>query len=213
MVNVNLIPAGALLAQARRRRISGWAIAIVAAAVALSVPLTIGRFRRAEAAKLRARADQLQEQVAQSRNDLRTVTARLDQVVSQLERAIALRSKRPWSSLLTMIGGCMPSGSWLTSIRTDPATPAAGARRSGRPRVLARGDPRGQQPAAPTSALLLEAPRKLRIAGYATDAVEPHEFVIGLKETGVFASVALEHLRREPMFDDFYFRFELLCEW
>ena len=207
MVSVNLIPKGVQLAQTRRRHLSRWTIAVAVAGVVLTVPLTLGWVRRAEAAHLRAQADQHQARLAQSRNDLETVTTELDRVLSQLERALALRSKRPWSPLLALIGGRMPKGCWLTSIGTDPATPSAGARRSGRP------DSKRAKPATPTSTLIIEAPRKLRIAGYATDAAEPHEFVIGLKDTGIFSNVVLENLRREPALDGFYFRFELLCEW
>lgn len=213
MVGVNLIPKGVQLAQTRRRHISRWAIAIAVAGGVLTVPLTLGWVRRAEAANLRAQADQLQARLARSRNDLETVTTELDRVLSQLERALALRSKRPWSPLLALIGGRMPKGCWLTSIGTDPATPSAGARRSGRPRVLTSADSRREKPSAPKSTILIEGPEKLRIAGFATDAAEPHEFVIGLKDTGVFANVVLEHLRREPALGGFYFRFELLCEW
>ena len=59
----------------------------------------------------------------------------------------------------------------------------------------------------------IEAPRKLRIAGYAPVAAHPYDIVSSLKETDVFASVALERSEREPVLDGSYFRFELVCEW
>lgn len=213
MVGVNLIPQDLQIAQAVRRHLKGWTVAVVGAAALVSAPLAMGWYLRAEASELRVRNDQLQGQLVQSRNDLKVITLQANQAASRLERATALRSKRPWSRLLVMIGNYMPAGCWLTSIGTDPVTPpAGGARRSRVPR-LAGGDPRRPKSSARRSTLVIEAPRKLRITGYATEAAEPLEFVTALKGSGVFGNVTLEHMRREPVLDDFYYRFELLCEW
>ncbi len=213
MVGVNLIPQDLQLAQAVRRHLKWWTVAIVGAAVLVSAPLAMGWYLRAEASALGVQTDQLQGQLAQSRNDLKLITAQVSQAASRLERATALRSKRPWSRLLVMIGNYMPGGCWLTSIGTDPVTPPAVAARRSRDPRSAGGDARKPNSAGDRSTLIIEAPRKLRITGYATDAAEPLEFVTALKDSGVFGNVALERMRREPVLDGFYFRFELLCEW
>ncbi len=214
MVGVNLIPKDLQLAQTVRRHLKWWTVAIVGAAVLLSAPLAMGWYRRAEASELRVQNDQFQEQLAQSRDDLKLVTAQASQAASRIERATALRSKRPWSRLMVMIGTYMPQGCWLTSIGTEPRTPpAVGARRPPSPRASTAADPLSPESWARRSALVIEAPRKLRIAGYATNAAEPLEFVTGLKASGVFNNVTLEHMSREPVLDGFYFRFELLCGW
>lgn len=206
MVSVNLIPEAVRLAQARRHRLTRWGISIVVAVVVLAAPLCIDWFRRAQAVALRTQHDQLQIQLATIRTELRALTTQANQASVQLERADALRSKRAWSAMFAMIGRCMPAGCWLTSIATDPATPARGGDRHV---ALRRRDSTQDEP----STVVIEAPRALRIAGYATNVAEPHEFVTNLKEAGVFTGVVLEHSRREPALDGSYFRFELACEW
>jgi hypothetical protein len=62
-------------------------------------------------------------------------------------------------------------------------------------------------------AVTIDAPRKMRLAGYATDAAEPHRFVANLKDTAIFSHIALERSQREPKLDGYYFFFELVCEW
>lgn len=213
MVGVNLIPKDLQLTEALRRHLKVWTVAIVGAAALMSAPLAMGWYRRAEASELRVQNDQLQTLLSEDRANLRVMAARASQAASRLERATALRSKRPWSRLLVMIGDYMPEGCWLTSIGTDPATPpAVAARRSRKPRV-AGGEPGRPESSDRRNTLVIEAPRKLRITGYATDAAEPLEFVSALKASGVFSNITLENMRREPVLDGFYFRFELLCGW
>lgn len=205
MVGVNLIPKAVQLAQARRRHMNRWGVSILAAAALLAVPSTIDWLQRAEATELRTRNANLQIELAAAGTRLRAQTAQANETLLQLERARALRSKRAWSAMFAMIGRCMPAGCWLTSVATDPATPPAASRGATASRKGAdEGNPQ---------TIVIEAPRKLRVAGYATDVAEPHGFVANLKDTGVFTDVVLEHSRREPALDGYYFRFELVCEW
>ncbi len=208
MAGMNLIPRPLQLARARSRRIKAWALPIAAAATVLVVPIVIDKYKSVEAARLFAENTQLQRQIAGQRAELTAVTAEANQALVQLQRAEALRSKRAWSAVLALVARRMPAGCWLTSIATDPAAPGqAGARpATRRTRTLEREHESG-------SSVTIDAPRKLRITGYATDAAEPHQFVTRLKQTAVFADVGLESSHREPVLGGSYFRFELTCEW
>ena len=230
MVSINLIPETVQRARALRSRINRWAVSVLAAGAVMAIPLCLEWYRRAEADELRMRSEQLQTQLASVRADLQTLNAQANQALVRLERAKALRSKRAWSAMFAMIGRAMPSGCWLTSVATDPATPKQGVvHRSSAPRARATGGHPAlalgarisgavstRSPAdgsAPSAPLVIDAPRELKIAGYATDAAEPHQFITNLKAAGVFSRVALERTHREPALGGSYFRFELVCEW
>ena len=206
MIGVNLIPQAVQTAQARRRHVGRWTTALATVSLALAVPLAIDWYDRARADDLRAEHSELEQRLGTQRGELRALTGQLQEVGTRLERANALRAKRAWSSLLAMIGRRMPEGCWLTSIATDPPVPSEGAARGPAPH---KNDPASQQ----ATTLAIESPRMLRLAGYAADVAEPHEFVAKLKETGVFSRVVLERSRSEPVLDGTYFRFDLVCEW
>ena len=206
MVGIDLIPQSARFARARRRHIKAWALALAAAAALLVVPAIIAWSQQSDIARLRRRNDELQSGLAVARGKLRTVTATAKATLTRLERAKALRSKRAWSSILAEIDKRMTPGSWLTSIATDPKSPST---RAGNSR--SRGT-RGKDQESKTS-VAIEAPRKLRIAGYTTLAGEPHQLVRNLKSSGIFTAVTLVDSRREPALDASYYRFEVVCEW
>ena len=207
MVGVNLIPENVRLAQERRRRLKGWGIAILLAVAILALPLTVDWVQRVQAAELRTQHDQLQNELQTVRTELRALTSQANQALMQLERAHALRSKRAWSAMFALIEKGMPEGAWLVSMATDPATPPSGD--GHKTEIRDRDTGTDEQPAI----VVIEAPRRLRMAGFAVDAAQPHEFVSSLKESKVFTNVSLEHLRRERVLDGSYFRFELICEW
>ncbi|UCC30295.1 MAG: PilN domain-containing protein [Phycisphaerales bacterium] len=207
MVGVNLIPENVRLAQWRRRRLKRWSIAILLALAILALPLTVDWVQRVQAAELRTQHDQLQIELATIRTELRALTSQANEALMQLERAHALRSKRAWSAMFALIEKGMPEGAWLVSMATDPATPPSGG--GHKTEVRDRDTATEEQPAI----VVIEAPRKLRMAGFAIDAAQPHEFVTNLKDSKVFTNIMLELLRTEPVLDGSYFRFELICEW
>ena len=168
------------------------------------VLLGVEWLNRLKAAELYALNDELQSRLESVREELRSVTADAGHVLVQIERAKALKSKRAWSGMLAMVSQCMAPGSWLTSIATDPPKPPGGKARS-------RGTDGKKEEGGQTQRLVtIEAPRKLRIAGYAPAAAHPYDIVTSLKATDAFASVALERSVREPVLDGSYFRFELV---
>lgn len=206
MISVNLIPDTIQAAQKQRRHLRWWGMLILAASVVLVVPLGIDWYQSARAAELHAQDEQLQSVLATTRAELRAQMAQANTTLLHLERAKALRSKRAWSAMFALISRCMPAGCWLTSFATDPPGPSLGAVGT---ITMAGRETDGEA----RTTVTIEAPRKLRLSGYATDAAEPHEFVANLKSTGAFSHVLLEGSRREPELDGYYSRFELVCEW
>ena len=207
MTTVNLIPLTRQIARTRRRHMKVWAVAATVAAAILAVPMVHRGMQRAEAAHLRTGYDQELAQIQVLRIQVRAASRQATDARIRLERAAILRAKRNWSGMAALIAMCLPDGCWLTSLRTDPAAPGASD-------AFRRRAPLGDAMDSETSkTVTIEAPRKLRIAGYAAAAAEPHVFVAELKNAGIFTQVELEHVMREAVLDGSYFRFELVCEW
>lgn len=204
MAGVNLIPQDVRLAQSQRRRLRGWCGVAVGALAVFALALMFDQEKRAEAAQLVIEHNRLQDELAEARGKLRAEAREAGRALRQLERAGALRTKRAWSAVFNLLARCMPPTCWLRSVATDPAAPPPGS-------SAHKPDPQASTREA--SPLFIEAPRKLRIIGYALDAAHPHTFVTNLKETGVFAKVSLERTLRTPVAGGEYFQFELLCEW
>ena len=108
--------------------------------------------------------------------------------------------------MFAMIEQCMPEGCWLISVATDPPTPRGALSTPKAPGP----DAESEEQAA---VVVVDAPRKLAIMGFAVDAADPHAFVRALKNTEVFTNVTLQHVRREPVGRRSCFRFDLVCEW
>ncbi len=207
MTTVNFIPLARRIARTRRRHMKAWAVAATVAAAILAVPTVRQGMQRAEAAHLRTHYDQELAQLQALKIEVRAASDQATNARIRLERAANLRAKRNWSGMVALIAKCLPEGCWLTSLRTDPAAPGAAA-------ASRRRTPLGNDKESDASkTVTIDAPRKLRIAGYAAAAAEPHAFVAELKNAGVFARVELEHVMREAVLDGSYFRFQLVCEW
>jgi Tfp pilus assembly protein PilN len=207
MIGVNLIPVTMQLRQTLRQRLWGWALCNAAVGVAVVLPSALEWFNRAQADELRSRSLEVQEALSTAQAELRAVRDEADGLHLQLQRADALRSKRAWSGLLGLIAKNLPEGSWLTRLATDPASPHGASR--GRP---ARAGPSGPQPDRP-EVVTIEAPRKLRLVGFASTAGEPLTLVTNLKQTEVFSRVALEQSQLDRAHERAVFRFEVVCEW
>jgi Tfp pilus assembly protein PilN len=219
VVRVNLIPENLQVSAARRRRARAWIVATGASLAVLALPALSDWLRRAEAGELAAAGDRLQSQLASLRKETVALAAQAAQARAHLERADALRAKRAWSALFALLAEQTPSGCWFTTIATEPASP---------PLAPQTRPPLPQPaPAASTSThssatasdsrtkpvVVIEAPRKLHLTGFATAAGEPHQLAANLKETGIFTNVVLEEARLEQTPEGAYFRFDLTCEW
>lgn len=210
MIAINLIPPDVLLAQTRRRHLRRWSAALILAFLLLAAAVGREWVQQAHADELAAEMVRVQADLTLARQNLKTVAAETDQVALHLQRAETLRAKRAWSRLIAFIGHALPHGCWLTSLATDPARPGAG-RRDLRPPPPAAAPATGHKPLK--TEFTIEAPRKLRLSGFAADPAEPHTFVTRLKEAAVFRQVVLERSQREPVLDGIYYRFEITCEW
>lgn len=205
MISVNLIPQHVQVSQARRRRIQRWSGACLVAVGLLVIPLGLDWSTRAKAESLKLRYELAVEAYQTLRTELRESAGVVERARTQIERAEALGSKRAWSSMLMLITEALPDRAWLTTIETDPPAPQGGTRSSRTTNATASPD----EP----SVVTIDAPRALRLIGYAPDAPDPMELVSNLKNSGVFERVDLKHSKREAGVDGSYFRFELICEW
>ena len=210
MVAVNLIPENVQASQVRRRHFKWWAACLIVTTGVAAIPVGAHWLQHHRMDELRAQSDKLQTDLAAARAELKTATAAANDSFLRIERAKALRTKRAWSDMLALVGSCLPKDCWLTSIATDPNVPPAAppARKTPPPSVIP-GTPTPEKP----EVVIIDAPRKLRMTGEATDATQPLSFVTSLKESQVFKEVTLERSLRENTEDDSNFRFELICEW
>ena len=178
----------------------------MAALLLLCIPVIFDQYLRVEASRLSAQNEKLAGVLVELRQKLATLTIDAEGSLIQLQRAQALRSKRAWSAMFATIAQNMPDGCWLISIATDPSSPSGGGGRRSRATTTVKKK-------SEESITKIEAPQRLKIVGYASNASEPHQFVTRLKLAGVFRDVSLETSRREQVQNAWYFRFDLVCEW
>jgi Tfp pilus assembly protein PilN len=209
------------LARLRRQCVRRWTAALVVSLAVMLFPCISDWWRRAEATSLEAEHGRLQGQLSSLRTEALTLARQVAAAQLQLERADALRAKRAWSRLLALVSDRTPPGCWYTTIATDPAVPpattapsAAGAApRPGSPDTAPAPNTGGAAAARAPATVVIEAPRKLRLSGFAAAAQDPHELVANLKQSGAFVAVTLVEARLEPTPDRSVFRFEVVCEW
>ncbi|MCP4591630.1 MAG: hypothetical protein GY842_12890 [bacterium] len=215
MIGVNLIPREVLVRHLVRQRSRRWGlVSVVLAALAVIPAVVEGRQR--------ARGDSLKEEAStvQSRLEgLRAEVAGTAQAVlnrdAELARARALRTKRLWGGLLSQVESCTPERVWFTSLATDPAEPrGTGQRRAGanqRSRRAKSGKAQAEE--AESGPVVLEAPTRLRLEGFALAHENLYDLMGRLKGSGSFTTVKLEQAAMEPMLKGHAVRFILLCEW
>ena len=184
-------------------------MALVVAVGLLCVPLCMDWFRQARVEMLHAERQRLQGELEQLRAEQRSLGDQAVRVQSQLERARALRSKREWSALFGLVAESLPEEAWLVAVSTDPPVPARGQTRAGT----------GESPvgaeAGPAAAqiITIEAPRKLRLTGYAAEYGQLYEFMGELKQSGAFTEVVQVRAGIQPVLTDSAVAFEVLCTW
>ncbi|MEK6797338.1 MAG: hypothetical protein AABZ12_00065 [Planctomycetota bacterium] len=215
-VRVNLIAPDLLAAQSRRRRIRCWTWVVVPACAVYAALWVAQAFAGSDLEQLRLELQSRSRQLHALRAEVVDLDSRSSAVADQLRRAAALQEKRRWSAVLGLLSETMPHGCWLASVATDPAVPGAApsggvsaASPAASPSTTA-----GQPPGATSpKPMVIDAPRRLRVIGFAADPEAPLAFVGNLKATQVFRDVSLERSLREPSEDAQRFRFDILCEW
>jgi len=206
MIGVNLIPQAEVVARKRRRRLRAWSLAIVIAAAVGSAPVAVEFTRHHQVQSLRSEKGRVRRDIETTRAELNRLGLEIRDLQAQAARADALRTKRPWAHLLTLLSETLPQEMWLVAVATDPAAP----RQSG-PYRPAKRDP--AKPDAPPEVVTLEAPRQLAVEGYALDYRNLYEFMSKLNQAEVFQTVTLTRANDEPVLNTSAVRFQILCSW
>ncbi len=207
----NLIPLPVQRAQARRRALRRWSAGLCLCAVAVGMALGVGHRQQGRIGALSKRLEQLRANVTHVRAELQQTTAEVVEIKSRLDRARAIRRKRAWTGLLETVASVLPATCWLSSFATVPERPNARAVRvePRRPAVGAAAPEKVQQ----AKTVTLDAPRELKLSGFALDAAEPQRIVARLKKTGLFRQVTLEDVERGRGRMEDVFRFSVRCTW
>ncbi|MCG3131627.1 MAG: hypothetical protein FLDDKLPJ_02431 [Phycisphaerae bacterium] len=227
MIGVNLIPMSIRHAQAVRRRVLAWAMAVSVVAGAGSLPAVLATVQAARLSSLEGEQLALSGALSRLRREHTETVSQIEAIHNEIERATTFRQKREWSALLALIGRAMPQDVWLESIATDPALPTATAA----PKTAVPATPASaitavggsQTPPAPpggSSSVTIEAPRKLNIQGMARTYESIQAYAANLAGTGVFSSVVLGRSTSggagpgsgAPGSGEAY-RFLIVCEW
>ncbi len=209
MIGINLIADSVLVSRRRRRRVQRWVMSVLAAGVVASIPVGIELSRHQQVQSLRGEKRLYAAQIESMRSELNEVGIENRGLSAQTARANALRTKRSWSRLLAMVSRTLPEELWLTSMSTDPAVPIRG-HRDLTPRKSAA--PAGEVDDAPR-VVTMEAPRALKLAGYALEHRHLYEFMSRLKSVEAFGDVSLTKAVEEPVFRSKAVRFEIRCTW
>ncbi len=217
-IGINLVPQNVQVVHIRARLLRFWISMSCVGLLALGGALIFNWFQTSKAGSLQDRLNLTENELTKLRSDVRLLASEASQIQQQLERADALRSKRAWSGLLAMIAEKLPADCHLQNISTDPGKPPAESILHGSakpanaaPALLPNGQP--APPPPPPRTVTIDAPRKLRMTGFANDPAQPVAFVSALKESGAFTHVNLERAQWEPAALNSGFRFELVCEW
>ena len=207
MIAVNLMPTAVRLRQTRKRRLRRWLAVVASSALVGAVPVSLEFVQRHELDHLEQRQIVLGQEMASTQQALQVADASTRKYTDQILQADALRLKRSWAGMLSMIGQAMPERVWLSSVSTKPPSARAGGGQRRRHTPL---DPNA--PPEPQR-VVLEGPRHLEIVGYAVDHADLYAFMTALKDWGSFLEVELTSSGNEPTFRGHAVRFTLGCRW
>lgn len=198
MPSVNLLPPSVRFARKRNRRIRRWAGAVAVATVLAAIPVSINVVQTARAAKVQERIQPVVSRLESARKKMRRLRDACNRLQLQIERATALRTKRPWGDLLEALASTMPDEIWFTEIESYAAE------------IDPLESPETEQESDVTK---LPGPTAVRIRGYALDYKWIYKWVDGLKELSIFKSIDIAETVSEPLYQSDAVRFTLECEW
>lgn len=199
MISVNLLPEATVRKQRANRRARIWLVLTLCAAAGAAVPVGVTVTRQAQASTLQQRCREVDRERSKVQAQLAATLQEVERLATHFAQSETLRTKRSWASLIGFIGGSMPPEVWLTAIATDPPFP------------MGRG--RTEVHAEPGDTVVLEAPTKLLVQGYALDHKDLYAFMSRLKQADVFTGVELMRSGREPVLAGQAVRFDLQCSW
>lgn len=215
-VGINLIPPALALERHRKRCARMWAKVLVVGVVAVLASLSLDWHLQRVGAEVRASFDECNQKVEGERAAVRNLSTDMTKTTLLLERANALRAKRAWSGLVGLIVEKMPLGCRLKSVATDPPKsegeqilPAQTAKA---PATTGK-EPAGTATNDANKTVTVDAPRKLKLIGFADDPALPLAFVAQLKDAGIFKDVAMARAQWQPSGSSSGLHFELVCEW
>ena len=208
MIAVNLIPETVAHARRRRRRCRAWSLALLLAAGVCAVPVSVELSRHRRVQSLRDERQRVQADMEKTRDDLNRIGLEIQSLQAQKARADALRTKRPWTALFALLSRSLPDEMWLMSAATDPAAPPRGHH----DRTAQTDQPEHGDHDEP-EVVILEAPRRLVLDGYAIDYLSLLRFMSDLNRAEVFQTVSLTRAVDEPAFNATAVRFKIFCEW
>ncbi|MFH0982684.1 MAG: hypothetical protein V2A79_14260 [Planctomycetota bacterium] len=223
MIGVNLIPTEMLVRHAVKRRLWRWTMSsVVLAAAALTPPLVEDR-QQAQVESLQGKVDDVDARLDVMRGQVAATAQAVHDADAELTRSLALRTKRSWAGLLALVSGCMPEAVWLTALATDPSQPAGSSRtepnrgREGTGKsegaMKRRSDEEEGSPSGGPAVVVLEAPTKLRLDGFALDHESLYDFMSKLRDSGSFSVVKPIRADAEPVLQGRAVHFVLSCEW
>lgn len=204
MITVNLIPTSVQIEQSSRIRLKRWILVCLLSLAMVTLPWCYDWIKQSRTNILKIENQRTLTTLTTVRHTLQSLTKTLTESDLKLKRAKVLRSKRSWSGLMSMIATALPTRSWLILIATDPPIPAGAPKRTF---IVS------SKESTIDETITIEVPHKLKLIGYAVDAAEPLIFVSNLKAFGIFTNVQLIRSYLEPVEDDKYYRFELICKW
>jgi Tfp pilus assembly protein PilN len=208
MGGTNFIPSDVLASRRLQSHLRRWLTIVAVSTGVAAIPFVLNELSRVESEELRDRERQLASQVAQTQKELTAAQAEAVLLAGRIERARALRTKRAWSSMLSMIGACLPPEAWLTSLATDPAAPGTSMAATIRPVGVKKGEA-----APPAETVKIDAPTRLVLTGFAREHSHLYTFMTNLKTTGVFKEVKLDRSARELQGENAAIAFTLTCDW
>lgn len=206
MININLIPLSVQIEHRRSKHMKRWIVACLGAALLFTLTWCYDWFSQMKIESLSKENQITMMMLQEEQLKLQELSQSVHDAELKVQRATTLRQKRSWSGLITLIATALPPRSWIVSIATIPEIPPASMRRVARTVSQSPNN-------AETNPVMIDAPRKLKLIGYAVDAAEPMLFMANLKVFSVFTKVSLQRSYLEPVEDDKYYRFELVCEW
>ncbi len=204
MIGVNLIPPAILEAHRRARRIRLWIVAVALTAGAAALPVLWQVRQHARVAELTTLKQARAAETAAVRAELSAAAQSLADLNDRIERADALRTKRSWAGLLSLLAQCLPQEVWLTSVATDAPPPAAAGRRTSP-------TPSGKQDQP--KVVVLDGAGRATLAGYAVGHEQLYDFMARLKAAQAFDRIDLVKADKEEVLWSRAVRFELVCTW
>jgi len=203
MASVNLMSSKVRLARRRSHRIRSWITAVTLMSILSAVPVTISAVQAARAAGIENDIVPVLGHLKAAHQKLYGLKQRCAVLSTQIARADALRSKRPWSGLLVLMSRELPDEVWLTQIKSRDTKFEGKATTPSPP----------SEPGAAPEVIHIDGPGGLEIHGFATSHDWIYEWMRRLKSSSVFARVELLESASEPVYRGEAVRFVLECEW